>query len=352
VTVKPAKLLECAQNEGTPLIDGETATFLWHGEAAPRLIGDFNFWGSNPGPIELTPIAPDIWAHSQTLPRDACLEYAYLLGDARVLDPFNARGSLNGLGEFNQFFTMPEFVPAPVEKAPKGTPRGTVSRHSLQGDHLIVGGKRTVHLYRPAAPGPYPLLLVWDGQDYLHLAHLTRILDNLIAQQRIRPIALAMPEHGGQARFVEYACSESTLAFVGRRVLPLATAQLDLLDIGHHPGAFGVLGASMGGLMALYTGLRAPQVFGKVLSQSGAFGLEQIGNGPIIDELVGHLDTQPVRIWMDVGRYEWLLDSNRRMHDRLTRRGYEVNYHEYAGAHNYTVWRSDVVRGLEEMFGP
>jgi enterochelin esterase family protein len=53
---------------------------------------------------------------------------------------------------------------------------------------------------------------------------------------------------------------------------------------------------------------------------------------------------------MDVGRYEWLLHSNRRMHERLTRRGYAVSYREYAGAHNYTVWRSDVVRGLEEMF--
>jgi enterochelin esterase family protein len=351
VTFEPQAWLARAQAEGTPIIDADKATFVWHGENAPQLVGDFNFWGSRPGPIELARVASNVWIYSLTVPRDACFEYAYAFGGSRARDPFNLRGVRNGLGDFNQYFTMPDFVSAPVTKLPPGTPRGTVTRHVLDADYLVVGGKRRVFLYCPATPGPYPLLLIWDGQDYLRQAHLTRIVDNLIAQQRICPIALAMPEHGGQARFVEYACSESTLAFVARHVLPLAREKLDLVDTGHHPGAFGVLGASMGGLMALYTGLRFPQIFGQVLSQSGAFGLEQIGNGPLIDELVEHLPTQPIRIWMDVGRYEWLLDSNRRMHDRLTRRGYQVSYREYAGAHNYTVWQSDVVRGLVEMFG-
>ena len=54
-------------------------------------------------------------------------------------------------------------------------------------------------------------------------------------------------------------------------VLPLAAERLRLLDARTLPGAYGVLGVSMGGLMALYLGLRLPQVFGRVLSQSGAF---------------------------------------------------------------------------------
>lgn len=35
--------------EGTPLIDEAGATFVWLGERAPRLIGDWNNWGWEDG---------------------------------------------------------------------------------------------------------------------------------------------------------------------------------------------------------------------------------------------------------------------------------------------------------------
>jgi S-formylglutathione hydrolase FrmB len=35
-------LLERVRPEGNPLIDGETATFLWQGESAPQLIDDLH----------------------------------------------------------------------------------------------------------------------------------------------------------------------------------------------------------------------------------------------------------------------------------------------------------------------
>jgi hypothetical protein len=46
-------LLERAQAEGTPLVDGEQVTFVWAGERPPILIGDFNGWnGENPAVLE------------------------------------------------------------------------------------------------------------------------------------------------------------------------------------------------------------------------------------------------------------------------------------------------------------
>jgi enterochelin esterase family protein len=177
------------------------------------------------------------------------------------------------------------------------------------------------------------------------------IVDNLIAEGCIRPIALAMVEHGGPARFVEYATSEATVAFLMHHVLPLARAQLRLVDVAASPGAYGVLGASMGGLMALYTALRVPEVFGRVLSQSGAFGLENGGAEPFIFEHVRHRRATDLKLWMNVGRFEFLLHANRHMRDALGEAGYNVTYREYAGGHNYTCWRDDVGRGLETLFG-
>jgi enterochelin esterase family protein len=161
-----------------------------------------------------------------------------------------------------------------------------------------------------------------------------------------------MPQHGGQARFVEYMCSDSTLGFLIRDVLPLAAEHLHLLPLEENSGAYGILGASMGGLMALYSGLRLPDVFGKVISQSGAFGFDLESSESVIYDLVRNYEQRPIKIWMDVGRYEWLLPMNRKMHGLLDAQGYTPIYREYSGGHNYTSWRNEVVLALEALFAP
>ena len=68
-------------------------------------------------------------------------------------------------------------------------------------------------------------------------------------------------------------------------------------------------------------------------------------------DLTSHGQEQPVRVWMNVGRLEGLLEPNRRFHQHLLSRGYEVSYQECNAGHNYTAWRNDVWQGLELMFG-
>ncbi len=60
---------------------------------------------------------------------------------------------------------------------------------------------------------------------------------------------------------------------------------------------------------------------------------------------------RPLKIWMDVGRYEWLLAANRRLHELLQEREYDVTYREYNAGHNYPAWRDDLAHGLEVAFG-
>ena len=345
-------LLKRILHEGTPLIDGEMVTFVWQGPDAPQLIGDFNNWGWGPGkPLDLLRVGTEIWAQSVKIPLDAYIEYTYIRDGRRPRDPFNPRLTDNGLGQWNQFFRMPASAPTPLIKKRRSVPHGTVTRGVVEGGHLVVGGQRAVHLYQPPTGEPTPLLVVLDGQDYLKRARLPYIVDNLIAQGRIQPISLALVEHGGQARFVEYMCNESTIAFLLRHVLPLAKEHLNLLDT-EHPGAYGVMGTSMSGLMALYTGARVPEIFGRVLCQSGSFAFEVLHHESVIFDLIERHDARPVHIWMDVGRFEFLLPSNRRMYSLLREKGYNVTYHEFSGEHNYTSWRDDLWRGLEALFPP
>ncbi len=161
---------------------------------------------------------------------------------------------------------------------------------------------------------------------------------------------MAMIAHSYQARLVEYVCNEATLWLVLDQLLPLAQNNLNLIDPVENPGAFGILGASAGGLMAFHTALRAPQIFGHLISQSGAFEVE--GVEFVVNDLVRYVPVPALNIWMDVGEYEFLLQSNRRMHALLLERGYAVTYREYPGGHNYTCWRNDVWQGLETLFKP
>jgi enterochelin esterase family protein len=347
--------LDRARALGTPLIDDNTATFVWQGDDPPLLRGDWNDWDED---SSLTwqrakgargkPASGPVWTATLELAADAYMEYCLGTDEDRVADPFNLRRVSNGVGQFNHWFYMSQGSPTPLARRQRGAPKGEVIRLDLPTHMMVAGQRRRLILYRPLAQEPVPLVLVYDGPDYLRRASLAAVVDNLIAQRRIQPIALAMLANGRGARMAEYGGSDGTLLFVHEIVLPAAREQLDLIDITNKPGSFGVMGASMGGLMALATGLRLPHIFGQVLSQSGAF---YFGSYPTTAaEIVEQGPARPVRIWMDVGRYEGLLDGNRRMYVQLQARGYDVAYREYNAGHNYTAWRDDLWRGLEALF--
>jgi hypothetical protein len=290
-----AKTLEArARAEGTPVIDGDTATFVWRGRGPVSLHGDFQDWRGEPLPMER--VGPKLWARSVKLPRDAYVEYALL--DARgnkLKDAFNPRVSDNGFGDFNHCFYMPEGGPPEVLSRPRGAPRGRVSRHWLETADMAVGGKRTVHLYAPPTTEPVPLMVVFDGDDYLRRVKLPEVVESLMARELMRPVAL-----------------------------------------------------SFGGLMALFTGLRAPEVFGRVLSQSGAFSLDE--RDFVVFDLARQTPRHRLDVWLDCGRFEVLLEGNQRMAPLLTASGHRVEYREYNGGHNYPAWRDDVWHGLQWLF--
>lgn len=345
-------LLERAQTNGAPIIDGEQAVFVWEGDQPPYLIGDFNAWDPD-APAQWVEAGAGLWSFTLTLPTDAYMEYAFLIeptDEARITDPFNKDTTPNGMGHVNNYFYMPGGEPTPLAERGHAVRQGKLTRHCIENKWLLATGKRWIHLYHPPTKSPVPLIVVYDAKDYITRGRITHIVDNLIAQGRLQPVALALLDNGGPARGIEYSCNDATVGFVCREVLPLAQEQLQLIDPARHPGAYGVLGASMGGLMALYTGLRAPTIFGHVVSQSGAFELDNADTVTV--PLVRHMPAQPVKIWMDVGRFEWLLEPNRRMYALLKERGYGVQYREYNGGHNYPAWRNDVWRGLEALFAP
>lgn len=343
-------LAERVRREGNPLVDGETVTFVWLGDAPPQLVGDWNRWSLAGEPLSFVEEFSAIWTVTMQFAPDSYIEYRYVRDGTTVPDPLNRWPKTKSLGDEQHHFWMPEASETRLIKSPRGD-RGSVSRHVISGTYLVATGRRTVWLYDPPVEDPVPLLVVLDGQDYVRRARLPAIVDNLIAERRIEPIALAMVQSAAGYRYVEYAANDATIGFLKTSVLPLAADHLNLQSQGRQAG-HGILGASMGGLLALYAGLRMPDTFRRVVSQSGAFGTSIVHHPLVVNDLVDHLETPGIEVWMDCGRYEWLLEPNREMHRRLLSRGVQVAYREFSGGHNWTAWRNDIAVGLEALFGP
>ena len=284
-------LLSRAARGGTPLIDGDRATFVWYGARAPRLIGDFTHWEREP--LILRRSGKRVWSRSIAFYEDAYVEYAFLDGHVRLRDTLNPRRVDNGIDATNHYFYMPKGAPTPLARPRRGVRRGTIRSLVLDASPFLASKRRRVHFYAPAAAGPWPLLVALDGDEYRRRAHLATIVDNLVAERRIRPIAIAFVPHAGEARLSEYAGNEGTVAFFRERLLPAAR---DVLQLQSGRGAHAIIGPSMGGFMALHAALRDPEMFGTVLSQSGAFNLG--GRDIVTFALVR--SARSLRVWMDV----------------------------------------------------
>jgi enterochelin esterase family protein len=139
------------------------------------------------------------------------------------------------------------------------------------------------------------------------------------------------------------------VTFLTEELLPWADERL---SFGDDPARTVVAGSSLGGLTAAYCGLRRPDRFGLVLSQSGAFSRGLPGDFAQAERL-------PLRFWLDVGRYETmtfeqlpsLYHANLHMRDVLVAKGYDVVFREFAGGHDYFWWRETIADGLVALLG-
>lgn len=344
--------LNAVPQNGTPLIDGSSATFVWRGtDDIPQLSGDFNAWE---GGLDLVEREPGVWTHTITLPSDAYVEYIYRTQhdvEERFVDPLNTRTVYNGVRAVNNYFTMPDYQPNLLIRRQPGVARGKVSAHWLETNGFTGDNHRRIYLYQPPVDEPTPLVVVWDGVDYLERGYLNAIVDNLIAQKRIRPLSMALVDNGDNARFVEYMQNEGTVGFLTQVILPFASQHLNLIDPADEFGVHGVLGSSLGGLMALYSGLRAAALFGHIVCQSGAFWVTDPRYDMLIVDYIKSHDVEPLKIWQDVGTLEYLLEGNRTVNGILKGKGYDVIYREFSGGHNQTMWADNTWRALEALYG-
>ena len=281
------------------------------------------------------------------------------------LDPQNPQ-SVNVTPEVS-LLSLPD-APAQRWTQPReGIARGTLTATTIRS--ALLGNERRLWVYTPPAyqssGARYPLLVVFDGWEYLHWIPTPTILDNLFADRLIPPSVAVfvdtVPARG------EIACYPPFGSFLTTELLPSLHATYHLTK---GPQQTVLVGSSLGGLAAACVALENPTAFGKVLSQSGAFwwsppSLWPKGNQPAAvaeppewtTRRVAALPPAPLQLYLEIGLLETsgnptMLDANRRVRDALQAKKYKFRYVEFNGRHEFANWRETLGEGLMYLLGP
>src|ERR1051326_5300496 len=264
-------------------------------------------------------------------------------------------------------------VSAQTTARPQGRVGDTISRGKLRALTLFDSSyrrERKIWVYTPSgydahSTTAYPLLVAFGGAKYQETIPLPRVLDALAAARRAPAfVAVLIDDSSGGERIADLGNAHRMVDFLGRQLVPYVRAHWRVTSDPHRVI---ITGSSAGGLASSYVALERPDLFGNVLSQSGAFwrGAEASNDAPY-EWLTGHVATMPkrdVRFYMDVGELEDhatlggsgpnFLAANRRFRDALEAKGYDVTFAEVPqGQHAPQYWMTSLPRAIVLLSGP
>lgn len=328
---------------GSPIITGQWVTFVYRGDGrSVELVGEMTDWNKRGVKLQYLNGTGSRYV-SMKFPDDARIEYKYVVDENWILDPLNPGRNDNGIGGENNFFTMPRYKATTYTLRRDNVRRGRTESLDLAAD--AQGRKRALRVYVP--PGydesreRYPVVYFGDGIEYIERASAPTIADNLIADRKMRPAIMVFLAPIDRNK--EYWMNAAYVEWLVKELVPMIDSKYRTKA---EPGSRAIAGASLGGLISAYAALNHPEVFGNMLGQSSAF---QVDEGRIINDFATH-ERKRVNFYLEAGRYEGLLDSNRKMKEVLEKKGYTVAYHEVNAGHNWTHWADTLADALSHIF--
>jgi enterochelin esterase family protein len=344
-----------------PIVEGSRCTFVYRGEAKDVRLRHWIF--GLPTDERFERIAgSDVWFHVIELPEGSRLEYKLEVTVGRatrlIQDPLNPLVAHDPFGGNSVCQAAGYEVPDWTFDLPE-VPKGSLEDRVFWSDAL--GEQRRITLYRPARfmeTRRYPLLIVHDGGDYLRFASFQTVLDNLIHRLEVAGV-IAVLTHPPD-RMTQYRDDAGHAAYLAEELVPTLEAELPLTGT---PTGRALMGASLGAVASLSTAMRYPDVFGRLLLQSGSFAFSDIGDhdrGPVFDpiaDMVNRYRAAPTpvaeRVFVSCGMYESLIYENRSLVPLLEKTGMSVRYVESRDGHNWEAWRDRLRGGLSFLFpGP
>ncbi|WP_342525989.1 alpha/beta hydrolase-fold protein [Chryseomicrobium sp. FSL W7-1435] len=232
--------------------------------------------------------------------------------------------------------------------------RGKIEERTFYSDALQED--MTLLIYLPATYSPlykYSLLIASDGKDYFQLGRISRVADELLAEEEIENlIIVGIPYENVKVRRTNYHPNgdnnKAYMRFLAQELVPYLDAEFPTYQIGMGRG---LIGDSLAATVSLMTACAYPHTFGKVILHSPYVNetvLETVKNTGnthfTVDHIIG-LDEKAVPTGDGVDKD--FLQDNRELSELFEAQKFSYRYEEQPGGHTWKTWQKDMKRALQ-----
>ena len=245
---------------------------------------------------------------------------------------------------------------APMFYDVKLIPHGSVDQRWYPSESVRT--VRRVFVYTPPkyaqSPDRYPVLYLFHGAGgdesaWIDAGRANFILDNLIADGKLKPLVVVMPY--GYAYPPTSPLAAGADAMKRQRdgfrrdliddLIPFVQSNYRVYDDREHRA---IAGLSLGGAQALGIGLSRLDVFSRVAGFSPALGAVTSPQAGGLDFKALVADSKAVNdrlalLWVGCGTEDTLFDSNKEFDALLQTSGVKHTFRTSPGAHTWQVWR-------------
>ena len=359
----------------------KAVTVQIRGDFLPKQMMETDF-GKFEVPIfqDMTEGEDGVWTFTSDVLEPEFYSYLFVVDGRPVLDPSNIHMTRDISTYTNCFIVSEKNGDKGYLYSVNEVPHGTVSK--VWYDSPTLGCQRRMTVYTP--PGydskgrqryPVVYLLHGGGNDedaWQEQGRACQILDNLISSGKAEPMIVVMPNGNAVQQAAPGEGPDglaqpdmSASGAEGKATIPEALPDvIKYVDANYRTIADkegrAMCGLSMGGFQTFYTTMDNPDMIGWIgLFSPGPLidwgskvpAIEQYRNNPeIVSGLKKVFEAKPYLYWLGMGtedpHYQDLVDLDR----YLTENGYEHEYFEGPGAHEWRVWRQHFAIFIQKIF--
>ncbi len=312
----------------------------------PMTRDDAGIWSTTLGPLD-----PDIYG------------YEFVADGVFTLDPNNPVFKPNLIQPQN---TVHVAGTSPQLWEVAEVPHGVVHHHFFKS--ALIGDQRDFYVYTP--PGfdangktKYPVLYLLhgysdDASGWTAVGMANVILDNLIAQGKVKPVIVVMPLGYGTMEMITQKWGvwqkhpeirQRNFDYFTKSLLTEVIPQVEsAYPVSAKREDRAIAGLSMGGAESLLTGLNNIDKFAYVGAfSSGGLNEDYSAAFPGLDAK----QTSQLRLlWIACGTSDHLIEANRQFKAWLKSRNVAFTDVETSGAHTWMVWRRNLIAFTPLLF--
>ena len=343
-----------------------------------RITGDFlptekmkTQWGTFdvPGKALLTKDGKGLWSFTSDALKPELYSYSFIIDGFTTIDannPFIVRDVASVTNIFIIGGGQAELYKV------NDIPHGTVAKRWYDSPGL--GMDRRITIYTPpyyeTSNEKYPVLYLLHGaggdeEAWITLGRTAQIMDNLIAQGKVKPMIVVMPNgnviqdaapgegHDGmyKPQFMVPKAMDGTYEANFMDIIKFVESSY---RVKADKADRAVAGLSMGGFHSLHISRYYPNTFDYVGLFSAAILPNQNVSSPVYNDIDGTLKKQMENgyklYWIGIGNTDFLYQGNTDFRKKLDEMGFKYTYRETEGGHIWRNWRIYLSEFAPQLF--